>query len=123
MLVVPLSSHPDFIPIVRKVSQGLRKLGISCGIDNLSASIGKRYARNDEAGVPFGITVDFNTVKDGTVTLRGRNSTKQVRSSKSDVLSAVKSLVYGEESWEDVFERLPEFISCLNLSSRAMRIK
>lgn len=42
-------------------------------------SIGRRYARTDAIGIPFGVTVDFDTVKTSTVTLRERNSTRQVR--------------------------------------------
>ncbi len=42
-------------------------------------SIGKRYARVDEIGVPYVITVDYDTMKDGTVTLRERNSMEQKR--------------------------------------------
>lgn len=80
-------------------------------VDDSSASIGKRYARNDELGTPLGITVDFQTVKDNTFTLRDRDSTKQVRSGQDDILAAVKSLCEGEETWEDVFKRLPEFTS------------
>ncbi len=41
-------------------------------------TVGKRYARTDELGVPFGITVDGQTAEDSTVTLRERDSTKQV---------------------------------------------
>ena len=41
-------------------------------------TVGKRYARTDELGVPFGITVDGQTAEDKTVTLRERDSTKQV---------------------------------------------
>ena len=44
-----------------------------------SGSIGKRYARSDEIGTPFAITVDHQTLKDSTVTLRDRNTTKQIR--------------------------------------------
>lgn len=41
-------------------------------------SIGRRYARTDELGVPFGLTIDRQTLEDGTVTLRERDSTAQV---------------------------------------------
>ena len=41
-------------------------------------SIGRRYARTDELGVPFGLTIDRRTLEDGTVTLRERDSTAQV---------------------------------------------
>ena len=78
-------------------------------MDDSSASIGKRYARNDELGTPFGITVDFQSVKDSTITLRDRDSTKQVRASEDEILQALKSIVDGDETWEDVRKRLPEF--------------
>jgi glycyl-tRNA synthetase len=74
VLLAPLSSSVDFSPMVKDLSKKLRKLGISHSIDSSSASIGKRYARNDELGTPFGITVDFDSLKDGTVTLRERDS-------------------------------------------------
>jgi glycyl-tRNA synthetase len=57
----------------------LKKCGISSKIDDSSGSIGRRYSRADELGIPFGITIDFQSVKDGTVTLRERDSTEQVR--------------------------------------------
>jgi len=42
-------------------------------------SIGKRYARSDEIGTPFAITIDYQTLEDSTVTIRNRDSTKQIR--------------------------------------------
>lgn len=78
-------------------------------MDDSSASIGKRYARNDELGTPFGITVDFQSVKDNTLTLRDRDTTKQVRASEEEILQAIKSLTDGEETWADIIKRLPEF--------------
>lgn len=44
-----------------------------------TGSIGKRYARADEIGVPFAITCDYQTLEDGTVTIRSRDTTKQIR--------------------------------------------
>lgn len=42
-------------------------------------TIGKRYARTDEIGVPFAVTVDYDTIKDDTVTVRERDTMAQVR--------------------------------------------
>jgi glycyl-tRNA synthetase len=42
-------------------------------------SIGKRYRRQDEIGTPWGVTVDGQTMEDGTVTLRDRDSLEQTR--------------------------------------------
>lgn len=109
VLLVPLSNHESFRPLCQRLSMKLRRAGIASKVDDSSASIGKRYARNDELGTPFGITVDFQSVKDNTFTLRDRDTTKQVRASEEEILQAIKSLVDGEETWEDVRKRLPEF--------------
>ena len=44
-----------------------------------SGTVGKRYSRQDEAGTPFGVTVDSQTLEDGTVTVRDRDSMAQDR--------------------------------------------
>ncbi|KAL4868507.1 hypothetical protein BDV12DRAFT_185876 [Aspergillus spectabilis] len=108
VLLVPLSTNPAFRPLVQRLTTSLRRLGVSSRVDDSSASIGKRYARNDELGTPFGITVDFQSVKDNTFTLRDRDSTKQVRAGEDEILQALKSLVEAEETWEDIRQRLPE---------------
>ncbi|PYI10061.1 glycyl-tRNA synthetase [Aspergillus sclerotiicarbonarius CBS 121057] len=109
VLIVPLSTHSSFAPLVQRMTTKLRRMGVSNRVDDSSASIGKRYARNDELGTPFGVTVDFQSVKDNTFTLRDRDSTKQVRASEDEIAQAIKALVEGEETWEDVRKRLPEF--------------
>ena len=53
-------------------------------------SIGKRYYRQDEAGTPFGITVDHQSIEDNTVTLRDRDSMKQSRIPIEKVLNAIQ---------------------------------
>ncbi|KAI0393430.1 glycyl-tRNA synthetase 1 [Xylariaceae sp. FL0594] len=113
VLIVPIRAQPQFKPITRRLSSQLRAWGIANNVDASGASIGKRYARNDELGTPLGITVDFDTVADEgdgcSVTLRERDSMAQVRGSEEEVLRAVRSLVDGEETWEDVARRLRPF--------------
>ncbi|KAK5199261.1 Glycine--tRNA ligase 1, mitochondrial [Exophiala xenobiotica] len=109
VLLVPLSNHADFKPFLKKLTARLRQIGVSNKVDDSSASIGKRYARNDELGTPFGITIDFQTVKDGSLTLRERDSTKQVRAGEDEIIAVVKSLVDGADTWEQVAKRLPTF--------------
>lgn len=109
VLIVPLSAQAQFTPITRKLSSRLRALGIANNVDSSGASIGKRYARNDELGTPLGITVDFDTVANGSITLRERDSTLQVRGSEDEVVQAVKNLVDGTESWDQIAGRLPAF--------------
>lgn len=109
VLLVPLSKSADFASHVKKLSAQLRSLGLSHNVDDTSASIGKRYSRNDELGTPFGITVDFESLKDRTITLRDRDTMKQVRASSDEILETIVSLVNGTEVWVDVVARLPEF--------------
>ncbi|MFL2983710.1 MAG: glycine--tRNA ligase [Candidatus Neomarinimicrobiota bacterium] len=52
-------------------------------------SIGKRYYRQDEAGTPFGITVDHQSLKDNTITLRNRDTMKQERISIDQLLTSI----------------------------------
>ena len=61
------------------VESNLTKSGVSSKIDDSGQTIGKRYARTDECGIPFAITVDFDTLNDQTVTLRDLDTMKQVR--------------------------------------------
>ncbi|CDK24434.1 unnamed protein product [Kuraishia capsulata CBS 1993] len=111
VLLVPLSTNDRLSPITKKVSKILRSHQIPFKIDDSSASIGKRYARNDELGTPFGVTIDFDSVDDGSVTLRERDSTKQVRGAIDDVVLAIKNITYNGVSWEDGTKNLVPFES------------
>jgi len=70
VLIVPISANAEFKPLVRDISQQFRSAGVASRVDDSSASIGKRYARNDELGTPFGVTLDFASLKNGTMTIR-----------------------------------------------------
>lgn len=102
VLVTPLSPHDEFRQMTSELSRSLRRSDISCLVDESSSSIGKRYARNDEIGVPFAVTVDFQSLKDSTVTLRERDSTSQIRIPMQDIVRTVKDLVAGHRKWTDV---------------------
>ena len=54
-------------------------------------AIGRRYRRQDEIGTPYGITVDYDTKEDGTVTLRFRDSMEQVRVKRSDLAERIRT--------------------------------
>jgi glycyl-tRNA synthetase len=56
-------------------------------------AIGRRYRRQDEAGTPFCITVDGDTMKDGTVTIRDRDTLKQERIPKGAVRTRIEALL------------------------------
>ncbi|MDR1498043.1 MAG: glycine--tRNA ligase [Puniceicoccales bacterium] len=59
-----------------------------------SGAIGRRYRRQDEIGTPFAITVDFDTIeKDGTVTVRDRDSLKQIRMSEAETIQFLEEKI------------------------------
>ena len=55
-------------------------------VKDASRSIGRRYARSDEIGIPWAITVDHQSLEDGTVTVRRRDDQAQVRSDIDSIL-------------------------------------
>jgi len=55
-----------------------------------AGSIGRRYRRQDEAGTPFGITVDSQTLQDGSVTLRDRDTLAQIRIPKENIIEVLR---------------------------------
>jgi len=67
-----------------------------------AGSIGRRYARADEIGVHLGITVDYDTLKDDTVTIRDRDSWKQVRSKTKDLVELLHCYFRGKISFEEL---------------------
>jgi len=76
--VFPLvKNKPDLHARAREIFTGLQRRW-NCFWDE-SGAIGRRYRRMDEAGTPFCVTVDFQTLEDGTVTLRDRDSMRQER--------------------------------------------
>ncbi len=72
----------------------LKSAGIACQYDE-QASIGKRYARHDEIGTPWCVTIDGDTISDGTVTLRDRDSLEQVRLPLGEVVGDIQRRLRG----------------------------
>lgn len=102
-IILPLSNNNDELnQLVHHISDLLTDKEITNKIDETSASIGKRYSRNDEIGVPFGITVDFDTINDQRITLRERDTTEQVRGSIDDIIETVHKLCTNKMTWDDV---------------------
>ncbi|KAF8066867.1 hypothetical protein FPV67DRAFT_1496771 [Lyophyllum atratum] len=109
VLIVPLSARDEFAPLVTEISSKLRRAGVFSRVDDSNTSIGKRYARNDELGTPFGITIDFASVKNRTMTLRERDTTDQRIGSIDEVIDVVTDLVNGNIDWNGACERLPAY--------------
>jgi glycyl-tRNA synthetase len=67
-----------------------------------AGSIGRRYARADEIGIPLGITVDYETLGDNTVTIRDRDSWSQVRSRIEDLPELLHKYFRCKADFEDL---------------------
>ena len=76
--VFPLVKKDGLPELAAKLSEGLRRAGVPSFYDE-SGSIGRRYRRQDEAGTPWCVTVDGQTMEDQTVTVRDRDTLEQVR--------------------------------------------
>lgn len=107
--ILPIYSKPDFVPFIRNLSKQLTKHDVSHKVDDSSGSIGRRYARTDEISIPFGITIDFDTLKDDTATLRERDSMTQIRAPLAELPILVKELSDGKKTWEGVCSVYPRF--------------
>lgn len=90
--VFPLVSKEPLTKIALDIYMDFLKHGIPAIYDD-SGSIGRRYARADEIGVPFAITVDYDTPKDRTVTIRFRDTRGQIRVRVENVIKEIKSRI------------------------------
>lgn len=87
--ILPLMKKEPIQQIAEKLSEKLLNSGIHCRLDE-QQSIGKRYAKHDEIGTPYCVTVDPQSVEDGMVTIRDRDTTDQQRIPLEKVLEIVR---------------------------------
>jgi len=78
------------LPLQKKLSEKADEIYAElakkhCITYDVTGSIGKRYRRQDEIGTPYCITVDFDTLEDGTVTVRDRDTMEQIRISVDEL--------------------------------------
>ncbi|MGB8310189.1 MAG: glycine--tRNA ligase [Methanoregula sp.] len=92
--VFPLMARDGLDTLSGEITSNLQKQGILAEYDD-SGAIGRRYRRQDEIGTPFAVTVDYETKETGTVTLRDRDSMKQVRLNTGDLQQIIPALIEG----------------------------
>ncbi|MBS3091411.1 glycine--tRNA ligase [Candidatus Pacearchaeota archaeon] len=92
--ILPIVKDEKMIKIAHEIKNKLRE---EWNVEyDESGSIGRRYSRNDEAGTPLCIAVDQDSVKDKTITIRDRDTTKQVRVKISELKEIVRKVLNGE---------------------------
>ncbi len=86
------------------IAKALRSAGLKVYYDE-EGSIGRRYMRGDEIGIPYAITVDYQTLEDNTVTIRERNTRKQERIGISDLLDRLTELLGMKPDWKNIMQK------------------
>ncbi|KAL6768360.1 TSG1 [Auxenochlorella protothecoides x Auxenochlorella symbiontica] len=105
--VFPLLARAELNATAARVSAALTRAGLANAVDTTGNTIGKRYARTDELGVPFAVTVDYTSLEDGTATLRERDSTAQVRVPLDELPALLRELTDLRRTWADVAAQYP----------------
>ncbi len=90
--VFPLLNRDGLPEKAREVFEVLKGESFFGKYDN-SGTIGRRYARADEVGAPYCVTIDHQTLKDGTVTIRERDSTEQIRVNVDELPQVLRDLL------------------------------
>jgi glycyl-tRNA synthetase len=98
--VLPLMDRDELIVPAEEIARELRSLDLRVEYDS-SGSIGRRYRRNDEVGTPYSVTVDYETLEEGTVTIRDRDSMSQIKVARVEVAERVLALLAGEMEFSE----------------------
>jgi len=102
--VFPLMARDGLDERSREIHRVLVASGINSYHD-AGGSIGKRYARMDEIGTPYCITVDYESLEGKGVTIRERDSAEQVRVPEERIAEVLKGLVEGTITLESLMEK------------------
>jgi glycyl-tRNA synthetase len=97
--VLPLMDRKELVGPARAIVEELRRLGLRVDYDT-SGSIGRRYRRNDEIGTPYDVTVDYETIEQGTVTIRDRDTMLQIKVPLAQVANTLQALLCGTIKFE-----------------------
>jgi glycyl-tRNA synthetase len=99
--VFPLMNRDGLDRIAHTIVDTLGEHRLIAQYDD-SGAIGRRYRRQDEIGTPFAVTVDYDTLEDNTVTVRDRDSMKQVRVAIQDLPSLLSRLISGTAAFGEL---------------------
>ncbi|XES75986.1 MAG: glycine--tRNA ligase [Candidatus Bathyarchaeia archaeon] len=99
--VYPLMSKDGLAEKAQEIQKQLVQAGFMVEFDE-AGSIGRRYARADEAGIQLGITIDYETLSEGTVTIRDRDSWQQVRSEIKNLPQLLQHYFQGKTKFEEL---------------------
>ena len=105
VLILPLdnrvASRPEYVDMITTLKRDFTTRSLASTVDDSRASIGKRYSRNDEIGVPFGITIDFDSFEDQKATVRDRDTCSQIRVPLPEIPALIEQLTLATMSWQE----------------------
>jgi len=96
--IFPIVKQPEYEKMATEIANSLGE-EFNVTYDK-SGSIGRRYARNDEIGTPYCVTIDGDSSKNKDVTIRDRDTTKQIRIRISELKEILKKLIDGKIKFE-----------------------
>lgn len=99
--VYPLLSRDGLPEKAYQIYRSIKDAGFRVEYDE-SGSIGKRYARADEIGIPIVVTVDYRSLEDDTVTLRDRDTWRQVRVDTLNLIDKLRMYFDGRASFSEL---------------------
>ncbi|MES1914408.1 MAG: hypothetical protein MHM6MM_006487 [Cercozoa sp. M6MM] len=109
--VLSLSNNAELCALAEQIQGVLNTSFVRASKDTSGVAPGRKYARSDEIGTPFAVMVDFDSVSDHAVTIRERDTQKQVRVPIAQVPQVLQQLtVFGTKCWDDVMAEFPEFL-------------
>ena len=94
--VIPLKrNNEELVGLAKTIKNSLQSLQLGRILLENSGNIGKSYRKHDEVGTPLCITIDFQTLEDGTVTVRDRDTMEQIRIHSKELKSYLKNYLIG----------------------------
>lgn len=106
--LLPLINRQELNDKTREIKRSLIKAGISNKLDDTGVTVGKRYARTDECGIPYALTIDFETLDTHDVTMRDLSSMKQIRLPIVDIATTISGLSNDQLTWDQCVEKYGE---------------
>jgi len=107
--ILPISSGDHFDTLTEQIVEDLLRLALPTKTDNSTVSIGRKYARSDELGTPFALTIDFESKTDNCVTIRERDSCNQIRVAVAEASNILFRLCNDSLTWEEAYNTYPQF--------------
>jgi len=104
--IFPLMKKPELVKIAKEIKENLENEFV---VDyDESGSIGRRYLRSATIGTPYAVTIDYDSIRKKDITIRDRNTEKQIRVKISELKETLRKLIFNEIEFEKAGKKLVE---------------